>query len=84
MIDKSVQFEKYLESLFTEIRAVYSKYELYLHLQNKRIDRIEEINIAPAFFQLVFDSLFTSIIVTLGKIYDNYRKRDLTEIFIIF
>ena len=73
-LKSKMQFEEYLKTLFGEIIKLHSKFELYLHLQNERVDRLNEMNLAPAFFKLTMDALISDVIISLAKIYENYRS----------
>ncbi|WP_227936021.1 AbiU2 domain-containing protein [Alkalihalobacillus deserti] len=71
-------FEKLKEGLFQEIISINSFLELYIHIRKKRNDRLEILNKAPAFFQLTQESLLTSVIIGLAKIYEKRNKKGRT------
>lgn len=72
-------FENYLEILFQELETIDSCLELWIFINNKREDRIEEMNISPAFFQLTLHSLFFTAIISLAKLYDSYKIKDRSD-----
>lgn len=71
-------FQKFKEGLFQEIISLNSFLELYIHIRKRRNDRLEILNKAPAFFQLTQESLLTSVIIGLAKIYEKRNKRGRT------
>lgn len=71
-------FEKFKEGLFQEIISLNSFLELYVHIRKKRNDRLQILNKAPAFFRLTQESLLTSVIVGLAKIYEKRNRRGRT------
>ena len=75
--EKRHYFEVYLRKLFHELTVLDTKFEIYRGINSHRTDRLEELNIAPAFFGIVLNSLVSDIIISLAKFYENYdgRKR---------
>lgn len=65
--------EKYLQILFQDLSRIDSLFELSIHIDNYRSNRLEELNIAPSFFSLVLDSFFYTTVVSLARMYDSYR-----------
>jgi hypothetical protein len=57
------QFNSYIERLFEEVMHVNSNFELYYHLLKRKKDRLHAMDISPAFFQLILDSLKTDTII---------------------
>lgn len=70
-------FETYVIRLLDELTFIDSCFELWFHISNKQVDRVKELNIAPAFFTVVKKSLLNSAIISLAKLYENYdgKKR---------
>lgn len=46
-------FETYVIRLLDELTFIDSCFELWFHISNKQVDKVEELNIAPAFFTVV-------------------------------
>jgi hypothetical protein len=72
-----------MEKKFDEYRC-YLKYEasrlasyvfLYRRLHERRVDRLDEMNIAPAFFQLTTDALKSAVILWVGKLFEDKAER---------
>ena len=70
-------FEEYREHLKDEIVRFISYFELYRTLHDRKSDRINEINIAPAFFQITMDSLYSVIIICTDKLLSSKSERGL-------
>jgi hypothetical protein len=70
-------FEKYREHLKYEIVRFISYFKLYRTLHERREDRINEINISKAFFQIIMDSLYSSIIIWTDKLLSKKSDRSL-------
>jgi len=66
-------FEKYLQTLFQDLTRIDSLFELSIHIDNYRSNRLKELNIAPSFFGLVLDSFFYSTVVSLARLFDSYK-----------
>jgi len=60
--DIEIKFEQYREHLETETSRLSSYIHLYKHLHERKQDRLDEMNVAPCFFQTVISSLFSAII----------------------
>ncbi|MCP3033591.1 hypothetical protein LF817_19920 [Halobacillus sp. A1] len=71
-------FEAYKEALFQEIITLNSFLELYVHIRKRRNDRLEILNKSPAFFQLVQESLLSSVIIGIAKIYEKRNRKGRT------
>lgn len=69
------KFEKYRSGLIEEARILVGCIALYRKLHERRKDRIREMNIAPAFFQLVTFALLSTIILWTDKIFDKKGAR---------
>ncbi len=68
-------FEEYREHLKAEVVRLISYIKLYRRLHERKEDRLTEMNIAPAFFQVTMDSLFTSIILWIDNLLDRKSER---------
>lgn len=54
-------FEEYRKYLVEELGRLASYVRLYRRLHERRADRFNEMNIAPAFFVTTIDALFSAI-----------------------
>jgi hypothetical protein len=70
-------FEQYRESLKGEATRLACYIRVYRLLQERRADRLDELNIAPVFFSTVIDALFSAIILWVDKIFDKHSQRGL-------
>lgn len=68
-------FEKYRESLHYEVQRLVSYISLYRHLHERMRDRLNEMNISPAFFQVTIDALFTAIVLWVDKLFGTTSER---------
>src|SRR4030066_842805 len=68
-------FEKYRESLHFEVERLASYISLYRHLHERMRDRLNEMNISPAFFQVTMDALFTAIVLWVDKLFGTSSER---------
>lgn len=64
------ELEELLEKYLFRIVYANDKYKLYYFLQERKSDRLEELNMAPAFFVTVFDALQQSFLIETFKLYD--------------
>jgi methyl-accepting chemotaxis protein len=64
----------HMERLLNEVANVNSKFKLFRYITERRNDSLRELNIAPAFFSLVLDSLINNVIIILAKIYESYNR----------
>ena len=70
-------FEEYREHLKNEIVRFISYFKLYRTLHERKGNRINEINISPAFFQTIMDSFYSSIIIWTDKLLSPKSERGL-------
>jgi len=68
-------FEEYREYLKSEVVRLVSYIKLYRRINEKRTDRLDEINIAPSFFQVTLDALFSAIILWVDKLLGSRSER---------
>ena len=66
-----LEFKLRLDRLIRELMHIESKVELLFHINKRKADRLDQLNIAPAFFGLVIDSLQSDTIISLSRIYDR-------------
>lgn len=81
-MDKTVaerKFEEYREYLRQEATRLASYIALYRRLHELRAERLDEMNIAPAFFQVVLDALFSVIVLWVDKMFDEQSERGLAN-----
>jgi hypothetical protein len=71
------KFEEYRRSLVNETTRLASFVALFRRLYERRVDRLEEMNIAPAFFQVAADALLSSIILWVDKLFDERGERSI-------
>ena len=73
------KFEEYREYLYQEATRLASYIALYRRLHELRAERLDEMNIAPAFFQVVVDVLFSAIVLWVNKMFDDKSERGLAN-----
>lgn len=71
------QFEKYRESLRHEIHCFRDSASVFRQIGDRTADHLSEINLAPGFFHVVEDALFTTIVLWADKLYDERGERGL-------
>lgn len=69
------KFQDYRQYLEYEAGRLVSYAALYRRLHERRADRIEEMNIAPAFFGVTADALFSAIVLWTDKLFDESAER---------
>ncbi|MGA2914730.1 MAG: hypothetical protein ABSE89_01755 [Sedimentisphaerales bacterium] len=62
------KFEQYREHLHDEVSRLSTYVFLYKHLHQRKQSRLDEMNIAPCFFQSVFESLYSNIILWVNNL----------------
>jgi hypothetical protein len=73
--DAEKQFEDYRYYLQYEASRLASYVALYRRLYERRVDRLEEMSIAPAFFSVTADAPFSAIILWTDKLFDEHAER---------
>jgi hypothetical protein len=73
--DAELKFEEYREYLRQEAIRLVSYIRLYRRLHELRSERLSEMNIAPAFFQVVIDALFSVIVIWVDKMFSEKSER---------
>jgi len=70
-------FSAYRTYLREEIHRFRDSVAVYRNIQKRKNDRLEVINLAPAFFGVVEGALFTTIIMWADKLFDERGERGL-------
>jgi len=70
-------FRNYRKHLSTEIHRFCDSASVYRQISERTHDHLEELNLAPAFFHTVEDSLFTTIVLWADKLFDEEGERGL-------
>jgi len=71
------KFEQYREYLLNETKRLTHYICVYKHVHKRQEDRLEIMNISPAFFQTIIDSLFSVIVLWVDKLFCEKSKRGL-------
>lgn len=69
------KFEDYRHYLFHEATKLASFVNLLRRLDERRYDRLAEINIAPAFFSVTTEALCSASILWVDKLFDQREER---------
>lgn len=70
-------FSAYRTYLCEEIHHFRDSVAVYQNIQEQKIDRLEVVNLAPAFFGVVEGALFTTIVMWADKLFDECGERGL-------
>jgi|GEM_PF-1097728 len=73
--DAELKFEEYREYLRQEAIRLASYILLYRRLHELRSERLSEMIIAPAFFEVVIDALFSVIVIWVDKMFSEKSER---------
>lgn len=73
-------FEEYREFLVEELGRLASYVRLYRRLHERRANRLNEMNIAPAFFLTTIDALFSAIVLWVDKLFGERSERGLVNL----
>ena len=73
------QFEQYHQFLRQEGGRLAGYISLYQRLHELRSERLDEMNIAPAFFQTVLDALFSVIVLWVQNMFSQKSERGLAN-----
>jgi hypothetical protein len=82
LINPEEQIKKLLQALTAQVAWIDTRLEIYKYLQDCIKDqRIDALNVAPAFFRNVQEALLTDIILGLDKLYADGKdaKRSLVH-----
>jgi hypothetical protein len=69
----SDHFEQYREYLHAELQRMVSYAAVYKRIEERKADRLKEMNIAPAFFGVAADALYSGIIIWVDKLLDGTK-----------
>lgn len=81
--ETEMQFQAYRHYLNSEATRLACYVALYRRLFERRNDRLQEMNLAPAFFSTVTDALFSAIILWADKLFDEKGQRGIFD-FLVF
>ena len=70
-------FKNYRMHLRAEIHRFCDSASVIRQISERTNDHLQEINLAPAFFRTVEDSLFTTIVLWADKLFDEKGERGL-------
>lgn len=73
------RFSQYRQHLGEEVARLHSYASVFLGIQERKTDYLEEINLAPAFFQVTESALFSGIILWIHKLLDEKGQRGLFD-----
>ncbi|MEO6202905.1 MAG: hypothetical protein ABIP82_06775 [Nitrospirales bacterium] len=73
------KFEEYRHYLVYEATRLTSFVALFRKLHERSVDRLEEINIAPAFFQMSTEALLAAIILWVDKLLKERGERGIFD-----
>lgn len=73
--DAERKFETYRHYLQHEASRLTSYIKLYRGLHERRADRLDEMNLAPAFFSVATDALFSATVLWVDKLLDENSER---------
>jgi len=80
-LESEKKFVLYRSYLIEEGCRLASYIALYRRLEERRADRTREMNLAPAFFGLVFDVLDSAIIHWVNNLFDEKAERGIFNFF---
>jgi hypothetical protein len=69
------RFEQYRESLRREIHCFRDSASVFRQINAHTVDHLPSINLAPGFFHVVEDALFTTIVLWADKLFDERGER---------
>src|SRR5690606_25668393 len=76
-MDSKKYFEEYLQTLYEELININENLKLWLYVHN--FDNGLIINRAPNFFNRILSALFESVIISLTRLFDSYKKIDRSD-----
>ena len=79
-VEAENHFEEYRKLLVEELSKLASYVRLYRRLHERRADRLNEMNIAPAFFLTTIDALFSAIVLWVDKLFGERSERGLVNL----
>lgn len=75
--EKEKEFENYRTFLREEASLLMSFIAIYRRLHERRVDRLREMNISPAFFGVLIEALVSGIILWVGKLLNKKEERSI-------
>jgi len=79
-----IEFTTRLDFLTNELVNIKSKLDLLFHLHERKQDRLDQMNVAPAFFGLVFNSFENDLVICLFRFFDADPKSASLSSFLSF
>ena len=70
-------FRAYRQHLRNEIHRFRDAVDIFRQINERKKDHLAELNLAPAFFQVTEDTLFTTIVLWADKLFDEKGERGL-------
>jgi AbiU2 len=70
-----LHFTDYRKHLRDEVHRFRDSVDVYKLIQERKVDQLQAINLAPAFFGVVESSLFTTIVLWADKLFDEKGER---------
>lgn len=71
MNDIERKYVGYKEFLLNELMYIDSMFDLHIYLKNQHVDRVDVLNISPAFFGLTENALLECAAIRLCRLYDT-------------
>ncbi len=68
------KYDNYKNFLMQELMHIDSMFDLYIYLKNQHVDKVDILNISPAFFGLTENALLECAAIRLCKLYDIDSK----------
>lgn len=81
--DFDEKFANYRTYLREEVHRFCDYVDIFQSIHNHKVDRLDELNLAPAFFQITENALFNGIIIWADKLFDENGERGLFN-FLVF
>ena len=77
--DAEEYFETYRDSLQRELVRLASYVRLFRRLHERKADRLREMNLAPAFFSITIDAVYSAIVLWVDKLFGSRSERGLVN-----
>ena len=69
------QYERYRDNLRHEVHRFRDAASVLRQINERLADHLPEVNLAPGFFHVVEDSLFTTVVLWADKLFDERGQR---------
>ena len=79
-IDAERYYEDYREYLTGEVARLATYTRLFRRLHERKADRLDAMNLAPAFFSTTIDALFSAIVLWVDKLFGSRSERGLLNL----